>query len=109
MRTLEAAGRRCGILFGPERMGLLNDHLALADTVVTVPLNPAFSSLNLAQAVLVLGYEWFTAGDATLADQLRAGDSEPATKEQLQRFFEHLEEALDDNGFLRNREKRPSM
>jgi tRNA/rRNA methyltransferase len=109
MRTLEAVGRRCGILFGPERMGLLNDHLALADTVVTVPLNPAFSSLNLAQAVLVLGYEWFTAGDATPADQLRTGDSEPATKEQLQRFFEHLEEALDDNGFLRNREKRPSM
>src|SRR6185437_3868678 len=54
MRALEAAGRRCGILFGPERMGLLNDHLALADTVVTVPLNLAFSSLNLAQAVLVL-------------------------------------------------------
>ncbi len=56
-----AAGEACGILFGPERTGLVNDHIALADTVLSVPLNPAFSSLNLAQAVLIIGYEWFTA------------------------------------------------
>src|SRR5262249_24777068 len=55
-----AAGESSGVLFGPERIGLLNEHIALADTVVTVPLNPAFSSLNLAQAVLIVGYEWFT-------------------------------------------------
>jgi tRNA/rRNA methyltransferase len=109
LQALMGRGRACGILFGPERMGLLNDHLALADTVVSVPLNPAFSSLNLAQAVLILGYEWFTAGDATPAAALRTGDSEPATKEELQFFFEHLEEELDRNGFLRNLEKRPSM
>lgn len=109
MRALMGQGRACGLLFGPERMGLLNDHLALADTVITVPLNPAFSSLNLAQAVLLVGYEWFTAADATPAAELQTGDSEPATKEELQRFFEHLEEELDRNGFLRNIEKRPSM
>jgi tRNA/rRNA methyltransferase len=109
MRALLGEGRACGILFGPERTGLLNDHLSLADTVVTVPLNPRFSSLNLAQAVLLIGYEWFTAGDATPAEQLATGKSEPATKEQLHRFFEHLEEELDRNGFLRNAEKRPSM
>ena len=55
------ADERCGVLFGPERTGLVNDHIALADTVLTVPLNPAFALLNLAQAVLLVGYEWFTA------------------------------------------------
>jgi tRNA/rRNA methyltransferase len=52
-------GEACGVLFGPERTGLVNDDIALADTVLSVPLNPAFSSLNLAQAVLIVGYEWF--------------------------------------------------
>ena len=61
MHGFIAAEEPCGILFGPERTGLVNDDIALADTVVTVPLNPAFSSLNLAQAVLIVGYEWFTA------------------------------------------------
>src|SRR5947209_15512799 len=56
MREFLAAEEPCGILFGPERTGLVNDDIALADTVVTVPLNPAFSSLNLAQAVMILGY-----------------------------------------------------
>jgi tRNA/rRNA methyltransferase len=109
IRALTAAGEGCGILFGPERTGLLNEHIALADTVLSVPLNPAFSSLNLAQAVLLVGYEWFAAGDATPAAQLLTGHSKPATKERLLRFFEHLEEELDRNGFMRNAEKRPSM
>jgi len=59
--------------------------------------------------VLLVGYEWFTAGDATPPAQLVTGHSEPATKERLIRFFEHLEEELDRNGFMRNAEKRPSM
>jgi tRNA/rRNA methyltransferase len=109
MRTLLAKGEGCGVLFGAERAGLNNDHLALAGTVVNVPLNPAFSSLNLAQAVLLIGYEWFTAGDETLPVQLATGSSEPATREELQHLFDHLEEELDRTGFLRNIEKRPSM
>ncbi|HXP31022.1 MAG TPA: RNA methyltransferase [Stellaceae bacterium] len=109
MRALMAAKEPCGILFGPERTGLVNEHIALADTVLTMPLNPAFSSLNLAQAVLIVGYEWFTAGDETPASQLVTGHSLPATKERLIRFFEHLEEELDRSGFMRNAEKRPSM
>ena len=109
IRALVAAGESCGILFGPERTGLLNEHIALADTVLSVPLNPAFSSLNLAQAVLIVGYEWFAAGDATPDSQFVTGHSRPATKEQLIRFFEHLEEELDKSGFMRNAEKRPSM
>jgi len=63
----------------------------------------------LAQCVLVVGYEWFNAGDDTPGSVLPNGHSRPATKQQLIRFFEHLEEELDNNGFMRNAEKRPSM
>jgi tRNA/rRNA methyltransferase len=109
MRQWLAAGQPCGVLFGPERTGLLNDDVALADTVLTVPLNPGFASLNLAQAVLIVGYEWFTAAAAAPPETLRRGGSRPASKEELVNFFEHLEEELVRNGFLRNRESRPSM
>ena len=109
MRHYLAAGEASGILFGPERTGLVNDHIALADTVLTVPLNPAFSSLNLAQAVLLVGYEWFTSGEEAPAEQLVTGHSQPATKEELLRFFSHFEEELDRSGFLRTADKRPGM
>src|ERR1700757_1382327 len=103
IRARLAAGEACGVLFGPERTGLLNDDVALADTVLTVPLNPGFSSLNLAQAVLIVGYEWFTSGAAAPPETLRRGGSRPATKEELVNFFEHLGEELVRKGFLRNR------
>jgi tRNA/rRNA methyltransferase len=109
MRGFLAAGEACGVLFGPERTGLVNDQIALADTVLSVPLNPAFSSLNLAQAVLIVGYEWFTTRSKPRSEILHTGNSRPADKAELVRFFEHFEEALDDSGFLRNPDKRPSM
>ena len=109
MRASLAREEPCGILFGPERTGLVNDDVALADTVITVPLNPAFSSLNLAQAVLIVGYEWFTAKTEPRPEILHTGHSRPANKEELLRFFEHFEEALSDSGFLRHPDKRPSM
>ena len=109
IRSFIAADEPCGVLFGPERTGLVNEHIALADTVLTVPLNPAFSSLNLAQAVLVIGYEWFTAQTGPSPEQLHTGHSRPANKQELHRFFDHFEEALDISGFLRHPDKRPSM
>jgi tRNA/rRNA methyltransferase len=110
MRAHHAAGVGTGILFGPERTGMTNDDVALADAVVNVPLNPAFSSLNLAQAVLLVSYEWFTAGDATPERRLDyEEDAPPATKDQLLNMFEHLEEALDAGNFFRVPEKKPSM
>jgi tRNA/rRNA methyltransferase len=109
MRAHLALGEACGVLFGPERTGLLNDDVALADTVLTVPLNPGFASLNLAQAVLIVGYEWFTAGTEVPTETLRRGGSRPAKKAELLNFFEHLEEALVANGFLRHPESRPHM
>jgi tRNA/rRNA methyltransferase len=70
MRAALGRGEKTGVLFGPERTGLHNDDIPLADTVLQVPLNPAFSSLNLAQAVLLIGYEWFQAGSGVPARQL---------------------------------------
>jgi tRNA/rRNA methyltransferase len=109
MRGFLAAAESCGILFGPERTGLVNDDIALADTVLMVPLNPAFSSLNLAQAVLIIGYEWFIARTEPPAELMHTGHSRPANKAELLRFFDHFEEALVLSGFLRHPDKRPSM
>jgi len=94
-----AGGHRAGILFGPERAGLENDEVALADAIVHVPLNPAFSSLNLAQAVLLLGYEWFQSGDAT-PEQSLTGHGVPASVEDREYFLSRLERELQDGGFL---------
>src|SRR6202040_2416008 len=73
MRARLAAGEGCGGLFGPGRTRALHRDVALADTVLTVPLNPGFSSLNLAQAVLIVGYEWFTSGVTAPPEVLRRG------------------------------------
>jgi tRNA/rRNA methyltransferase len=108
-REAHARGEKIGFLFGPERTGLENDDLALCDALITVPLNPAFASLNLAQSVLLVGYEWFQAGDETPGSRLVSGDSPPASKEQLENFFAHLERELDHCGFLRVADKRPVM
>ncbi len=107
MRRQIAAGGRPGLLFGPEKAGLDNDEVALADAIVQVPLNPAFSSLNLAQAVLLIGYEWFLGGDATPATALKDGTTRPATRDELEGFLRQLEEALAASGFLRPPEKGP--
>ncbi|HEX3065170.1 MAG TPA: RNA methyltransferase [Dongiaceae bacterium] len=109
MRKAVAGGNKVGILFGRERSGLENDDIALANAVIAVPLNPAFASLNLAQAVLLVGYEWFQAAEKTPADQLIVNETRPATKAELMNFFTQLEKRLIVSGFLRNEEKRPSM
>jgi len=109
LRAKAAQGLNCGVLFGPERAGLVNDDLALADALIQIPLNPGFSSLNLGQAVLLTGYEWFQAADATPEVQPRYGQSRPAPKEKLETFFLMLEKELDECGFLRVLPKRASM
>lgn len=109
MRTAIAEGSAVGLLFGPERAGLTNDDVALTDAVIAVPLNPAFASLNLAQAVLIVGYEWFQMGVGVPPRDMPLAGSRPATKAELINFFERFEQALDASGFLRPPEKRPSM
>jgi tRNA/rRNA methyltransferase len=103
-----AAGGAVGVLYGRERSGLTNEHISLADEIVTLPVNPQFSSLNIAQAVLIFAYEWrlISAGDALpFGGEVR----EQAPREQVVGMFEHLERALDDAGFFRQSEKRPHI
>ncbi len=109
MRAHYGAGHKVGVLFGPERTGLVNDDLTLAEKLITVPLNPSFSSLNLGQAVLLIGYEWFQTGEIPPERQLHTGQTRPATKAELLNFFEHVEGELDRTGFFTTPEKRPSM
>ena len=109
MRSCAARGESFGVLLGPEKAGLDNDDVALADVILTVPLNPAFSSLNLAQAVLIVGYEWFLGGERPPEVTLDAGATRPATREELEGFFRHLEDELEGSGFLRPPEKAPRM
>lgn len=110
LHSFVGGGERVALMFGPERAGLNNDDVALVDFLIEVPLNPAFSSLNLAQAVLLVGYEWYQAGfGESFKATFVTNASRPAPKEDLLNFFSHLERELDDCGFLRNAEKRPGM
>lgn len=104
-----AEGLRSGVLFGPERAGLDNDDVALASQIVHIPLNAGYSSLNLAQAVLLVAYAWFEAECGASAPREQASVTPPATLAQLVNLFEHLEQELDASGFLRVAEKRGIM
>lgn len=109
LRDAGARGLRTGLLFGPERAGLDRDDLAHADALVRYPLNPAFDSLNLAQAVMVMAYEWWTATDGTPPAVLATNETRVAPKGDLEMFLRHLVAELDACGFLRNLPKRPGM
>jgi TrmH family RNA methyltransferase len=109
LRDIAARGLRAGLLFGPERAGLDNDDMAQADALIRYPMNPAFTSLNLAQAVMVMAYEWWQAGDATPAREFMTNETSVATKGELENFLAHLVDQLDACGFLRNAPKRPGM
>jgi tRNA/rRNA methyltransferase len=116
-----AKGERTGVMFGPERSGLDNDAISLADAIVTAPVNPSFASLSLPQTVLLVGYEWrqartpepwlgrATKCDGPAAEGLDLAGTRLATRAELLALFEHLESELDRCGFLRPPEKRPTM
>lgn len=120
MRRRIARGERCGVLFGRERSGLETTEVANADALVMIPVNSRFASLNLAQAVLILGYEWMRAGDGhslgrvtTYEKPLESGlymnDDRPATKEELIGFFLHIEGELERSGFFNPSHKRATV
>ena len=120
MQRRIAEGQRCGMVFGPERNGLETEEVANADATVMAPVNPGFASLNLAQAVLLMSYEWMkqanvgtlgrvTTYEAPLQPGLRTRGSPPATKEELMGLFGQLEQELDRSGFFTAPEKRPSV
>ncbi len=107
-RGITAAGGRVAVLFGPERAGLANEDVVLADTIVSVPVNPAFGSLNLAQCVLLTAYEWRRQGEA-LAGSAQSDEPERADSADVGRLLDHLEAELDAAGFFYPAQKRPAM
>jgi len=108
LRAAGEGGARTAILFGGERAGLDNDEMSLCDAVITIP-TAAFSSLNLGQAVLLLGYEWLKSADTTPATRTRATVAVPASRAELVGLFEHLERELDAAEFLFPPAKRETM
>ena len=103
----QAAGQQVALLFGPERTGLSNDDLAFANGLVTVPLNPAYTSLNLAQAVLLLGWEWWQRQPAA---NLPTPPATPiATASELEHFLNRFINALDGNDFFTTAHQKPAM
>ena len=104
-----AAGENVAVLFGRERYGLENHEVALADRIVTFPVNPAFASLNLAQAVALIAYEWFKLASGGVLPFTMPRKSEPAGKEQVQAFFVNLERQLDAIEYFRPLDKRATM
>ena len=104
-----AAGQKHGIIFGPERTGLDNDDVALADAIITFPVNPAYASLNLAQAVLLTGYEYFRASQGDALPFVKPERSPPADRDMVFAFFDFIEDRLEERGFFRPVSKKPMM
>jgi tRNA/rRNA methyltransferase len=110
LREKFKAGEKTGILFGRERWGLSNEEVALADEIVTFPVNPAFASLNIAQAVLLMSYDWMKSGmDDIEETRFQPIEQRPSTKDQVFGMFEQIEEALDARGYFHPLEKKPKM
>jgi tRNA/rRNA methyltransferase len=108
LRAASGAGTKTALLFGGERAGLENEEMSLCDAVITIP-TAEFSSLNLGQAVLLLGYEWLKSADSTPAVRTRQTVAVPATRAELAGLFEHLERELDAAEFLFPPAKRETM
>ena len=109
LRAMANKGTKTGILFGPEKAGLKNEDVVLADAILTYPVNPAFQSLNLAQAVNIFAYIWQSAESAAPPALFDDMGSDPAKREDLIRLFEHLEAELDLAGFFYPPEKKLLM
>lgn len=104
-----ATGAGAGVLFGREKWGLYNEEVALADAIVTYPVEAAFASLNIAQAVLLMAYEWRQQADKGEVLPFTGGLDPVAPREELHGLFGHIEETLDRTGFFKTDDKRPTM
>lgn len=102
-------GLKCGILFGPERTGLQNNDVCLANAIINIPLNPRHCSLNLSQAVLLVGYEFHKTQIEAPDEQFVINHTSLTTKEKVLLFCEMLEKKLEDCGNFKDNEKRDKM
>lgn len=103
---IRTGGGRAAILFGPERSGLETDDVAVARTIITVPINPEFGSLNLAQAVILIAYEW-SKGEK-LASPPSVDLDPPAPQQELDGLIGHLEQLLDEAGYFFPPDRTPT-
>lgn len=104
-----AAGEKVAVLFGPERAGLENADVARANAIISVPVNPLFASLNLAQCVLLLGYEWQRQVDDVVPEVMDLGKTQWASGIEIEKLAEHYEDRLGDAGFFYPEHKATSM
>jgi tRNA/rRNA methyltransferase len=98
-RAMAVTGKRVGVLFGPERAGLENEDIVQANAIVTVDVNPEFPSLNLAQCVLLMGYEWRRQGGVT-PEAMELARTEFASRLEVGKLADHFEERLGAAGFF---------
>lgn len=108
-REMIAGGKKVGILFGPERSGLENADIAMADAIISVPVNPGFASLNLAQCVLLVAYEWRRLTGEVIPEVVEMAGTDYATHVEVQKLYEHFEEKLGKAGFFFPEHKAESM
>lgn len=104
-----AAGEKVAVLFGPERSGLENDDISRANAIISVPVNPEYASLNLAQCVLLTAYEWQRVSKDTVQDTVELAKSEWASGVEMEKLAEHYEGRLDEAGFFFPTTKADSM
>ena len=104
-----AAGQKVAVLFGPERAGLENADIARANAIVSVPTNPEFPSLNLAQCVLLMGYEWQRSAQPIDDRVMEFAGTEPATAIEIEKLSQHFEERLGEAGFFYPETKAEGM
>ena len=109
MHGRSSSGATCAILFGRERWGLENHEIALADEIITFPVNPSFASLNIAQAVLLMSYEWMRQSSHANTTAFASPQEVPAKKAALISLIDHLESALEDAHYFFPEEKAERM
>ncbi len=106
---LQSSPLKSGIIFGGERAGLSNDHVALCQGIITIPTNPDFTSLNLGQSVLLVAWEWLRALDSTPAIEMPLGNSHPAAQDKLEEFYIRLESELEEGRFFKAPDLKPTV
>lgn len=107
--TVTQKNTNTAILFGAERTGLENSELICANGIIEIPLNPKHASLNLSQAVLLVGYEWFQKAHFKENTHYETGGSALATKQEVDAFLTHLESKLKERGYFRFKDKEERM
>lgn len=108
-RQIHEEGGKVGVLFGPERAGLENEDIVHANAIISVPVNPEFPSLNLAQCVLLTAYEWRRATAEIAPEVMEMAGTDFATGEEIEKLGDHFEERLETAGFFFPETKAPGM